>query len=351
VSYHQQSAGLFEVPRGYAPEGGGQPWGRAMSWRVAAPGPAVRRMAAPIPHPPPREGSHCRKGNDMALKDLLVYVDQTEGALVRMRLAADLAGRHASRLTALHVRDWSRAQLNQRSTAEMGLVSAKDINKLDRQIEASIDGAADRLRSALEDMARPHELEIEWRSVNGPASVVLAQHARYADLCILGWDPPDDRAPGEYTFSEHLLFVTGRPVLFVPALGSPGTLGRHIAVAWNSSRPAARAVNDALPLIERAERTTVLMVNPSGFVDRHDALPGDHLVEHLKRHDAATDAVRIENVAPGAIADVLQAEARACGADVLVAGAFGHPRLWEKLLGGVTHDLLARMSLPIMMSH
>jgi len=287
----------------------------------------------------------------MALKDLLVHVDQTEGALVRMRLAVDLARRHASRLTALHVREWSRAQLDQRRTAEIGLASAKDINKLDRQFEASIDGAADRLRSALEAAARPHGLEVEWRSVNGPASVVVAQHARYADLCMLGWDPPDDRAPGEYSFSEHLLFVTGRPVLFVPALGALETLGRHIVVAWNSSRPAARAVNDALPLIERAERTTVLMINPSGFIDRQDALPAERIVEHLRRHGAATDAVRFDDVAPGSIADALQAEARRCGADLLVAGAFGHPRLWEKVLGGVTHDLLARMSLPIMMSH
>ena len=81
------------------------------------------------------------------------------------------------------------------------------------------------------------------------------------------------------------------------------------------------------------------------------ALPGDHIVEHLRRHGAAADAVRIDDVPPDSVADRLQAEARALGADLIVAGAFGHPRLWEKLLGGVTYDLLARMSLPIFMSH
>jgi nucleotide-binding universal stress UspA family protein len=140
-------------------------------------------------------------------------------------------------------------------------------------------------------------------------------------------------------------------VLFLPAQGSFETLGRHIVVAWNSSRAAARALNDAMPLIERAEQTTMLMINPAGFIDRHGGLPGEQMVEHLNSHGASADMVRIENVPAGSIAHALQAEARALHADLLVAGAFGHPTLWEKLLGGVTRDLLDRMTLPLLMSH
>ena len=191
----------------------------------------------------------------------------------------------------------------------------------------------------------------ELRCVDGVASVVLPQHARYADLCILGHDQPEGPASVNYTFAEQLLFVTGRPVLFVPPLTSPKTLGRHIVVAWNSSRPSARSLNDAVPLIERAELTTVLLINSSGVLRAHGGLPGEHIAEHLRRHGASTDVVRIDDVPPDSVADRLQAEARALGADLIVAGAFGHPRLWEKLLGGVTYDLLARMTLPIFMSH
>jgi nucleotide-binding universal stress UspA family protein len=187
--------------------------------------------------------------------------------------------------------------------------------------------------------------------VDGVASVVVPQHARYADLCILGQDRPEGPSSVDYTFAEQLLFVTGRPVLFVPPVESLQTLGRHIVVAWNSSRPAARSINDALPLIERAERTTVLMINPSSFIRAHDAPPGEYIIEHLRRHGASPEAIRIDDVPPGSIAETLQAQAHALGADLIVAGAFGHPRLWEKLLGGVTYDLLARMSLPIFMSH
>jgi nucleotide-binding universal stress UspA family protein len=112
-----------------------------------------------------------------------------------------------------------------------------------------------------------------------------------------------------------------------------------------------RPVNDAIPLIEQSERTTVLTVNPQVFIERHGALPADQMVEHLRRHGASVDIVRLEHIATRAIADALQAKAHDIGADILVAGAFGHPRLWEKLLGGVTRDLLDGMKFPIFTSY
>ena len=288
----------------------------------------------------------------MALKDVLVYVDQAENALISLRLAADLAIRHGSRLTALYVREPNDAQLRWHRSAEAGLVSAKDLHELERSIERSMQAAAERLDSSLAALTRGHDIEARLQIVNGVAADLVPQYARYADLCIVGRELSEEPAAVNYTFSEQLLFVTGRPVLFVPPSAGLSALGRHIVVAWNSSRPATRSLNDALPLIERADKTTVMMVNPSGFVEPpRDPAPGERIVEHLRRHGAVVEAVRIEDVASGSIADTLQAKAREIGADLIVAGAFGHPRLWEKLLGGVTRDLLARMTLPILMSH
>ena len=75
------------------------------------------------------------------------------------------------------------------------------------------------------------------------------------------------------------------------------------------------------------------------------------MVEHLRRHGAAVKGVWLDKVASESIADIVHAEAHKVGADLIVAGAFGHPRLWEKPMGGVTRDLLARMSLPLLMSY
>lgn len=287
----------------------------------------------------------------MALRDLLVYLDQSERAVVRLRLAVDLAARHGSRLTAIYVREVNQGQSQTIRSAELGLGSGDVMEKIRREICASIDATAGTLQSALEQLGRERNIEVEWRCVEGLASIVVPQHARYADLCILGQDGMVDSTSVNYTFAEQMLFVTGRPVLFIPASGAFETLGQRIVVAWNSSRAAARAVNDAMPLIERAEHTTVLLVNTAEVPLPPGSLPLEDMLAHLRRHDAIADAVRIDRVSAGAIANTLQEKARTLGADLIVAGAYGHPRLWEKMMGGVTRDLLAHMTLPILMSH
>lgn len=286
----------------------------------------------------------------MALKDLLVYVDQTERAQERVRLAVDLAARHASHLCALFVRDRDQAQMNELKSAELGLVSAQRLHELDRQIEAQIDQAASRLRQRFEEMAAERGVDPEWRAVNGLLAIVAPQHARYADLCILPHEVQPNRASVNYSFAEQMLFVSGRPVLFVPPNGAAATLGRNVAVAWNSSRAAARAVGDAMPIIERAERTIIISANPTDYVERHGALPVAQLVEHLRRHGAQVELVALSAPSTDAIGGLLQAKALELGADLLIAGAFGQSRLWEKFLGGVTSDLLRNARMPLLMS-
>jgi nucleotide-binding universal stress UspA family protein len=284
----------------------------------------------------------------MALKDLLVHVDSGERTLTRLRLAVDLAQRHGSRLTALFVEEWSSAQLDRRKAAELGLRSEPELHALDQGVADSIRQTQVRLQCELERLGRKHGVTTVWQSVAGEPSMVVPQYARQADLCIIGEDEPND---SYYCVSEEILFVTGRPVLFVPRTGDFSSLGRHVAIAWNSSRAAARAVNDALPLIEHTEQTTLLCINSRDYMARHGALPPQQMREHLSRHAALVELVLIDDISSAAIADTLQSRARALGADLMVAGAFGHARLREKLLGGVTRDLLARMSLPLMMTH
>jgi nucleotide-binding universal stress UspA family protein len=270
---------------------------------------------------------------------------------MRLRMAADLGRRHGSRLTALYARELDSVQLHEQSTAEFGLVSAADINREKRQNLRADNVIAERLGQELAAIRLEFGLEVELRSVAGSAATVVPQHARFADLCILSQATPGDATSAGYTFSETVLFSSGRPVLFIPDSGSFDTLGRHILIAWNSSRASARALNDALPLVERADHTTVLAINPSEYIDRYRALAPEQIVEHIRRHSASAEGLRLDNIARESIAEVVQAEARRLGADMVVAGAFGHPRLWEKLMGGVTCDLLERMALPILMSY
>lgn len=287
----------------------------------------------------------------MRLADILVHVDQTDEGAARLRLAGDLARRHGSTLIALFVREFTPAQLHKRAVAELGRASPRQIEGVDRHVHALIDGVEKRLQALLGAIEEESSAQVEWRSTDGPATAVVPQHARCADICIVGHDGSTNQDSIEYRFSEKLLFVTGRPVLYVPRSTESETLGRRIAVAWNSSRAATRALNDAIPLFERADETTILTANPDDFIERHGAMPVGQMVAHLRRHGLSIEAKLLEDVPSNAIADVLQAEALSLGADLLVAGAFGPPKFWEDLIGGVTRDLLSGMRLPILMSH
>lgn len=287
----------------------------------------------------------------MALKDLLVHADQTSDGLLRLQLAADLARRHGSQLTVLYVRELDSGQIHAQSTAEFGLVSAADMNLDSQRNVRAADDTVARLARELEAIRLKFRLQGELRSVEGSAASVLPQQARFADLCILSQQTHGDANSAGYTFSEAVLFSAGRPVIFVPASGSFDTLGRHILVAWNSSRASARALNDALPLVERAERVSVLAINPTQYMDRYQALAPEQIVAHIAHHNATVQCIRREGVARVAIAESVQAEARRVGADLIVAGAYGHPKLWEQVMGGVTRDLLEQMTLPTLMSY
>jgi nucleotide-binding universal stress UspA family protein len=262
----------------------------------------------------------------------------------------DLARRHGSFVTALYMREWSPAQLTHRRTAELAGQSLAEIEALDRAVEGSIAQSELERRSQLELLAAQYQIQAEWRAIeNGP--MALPQHARYADLCVLDAGMPAASTSAGYGFSEEMLFTAGRPVLLVPTTGQFSVLGGHVAVAWNSSRAAARALNDALPLLERSEQTTVIAINPGDFLAQHGALPLPSLIDHLRRHGISAKVVELADVAADAVADRLQETALAAGADMIVAGAHGHTWLREMMLGSVTRDLLSRLRLPVMMSH
>src|SRR5271155_4717574 len=185
----------------------------------------------------------------MALKDLIVHLDQAESARERLRLAANLAHRHGCRLTAIYVREPNEAQSYLQRTAELACASGKEFDRIHEQVRISINNGATRLRSELGVLQREQGLEVDWRSVDGVASKVVPQYARFADLCIVA-----HRVYSTDNLSEKLLLLTGRPVVFVPPGVRAEVLGCNVVVAWNSSRAAARALRDALPLFERARR-------------------------------------------------------------------------------------------------
>jgi nucleotide-binding universal stress UspA family protein len=142
-----------------------------------------------------------------------------------------------------------------------------------------------------------------------------------------------------------LLMRSGRPVLAVPA--GIGALGeRDIVIAWKSTREARRAVSDAMPLITRARNVHIVHVG-EGNEPANDAVEDVRAL--LARHDVFANAKNLEH--DGSAGEMLLAAARRTGADLIVAGGYGHTRLREWILGGVTQSILERSHIPCLMSH
>jgi nucleotide-binding universal stress UspA family protein len=284
--------------------------------------------------------------DSMALKDILVHLDPSPRAADRLRLAAALARQHDAHLIGLLVVDAMLPALAMADTGSGGPLVGQVLD----QIRADALQDAARVEAAFGERMRLDGIGGEWRLVEGALPEVVALHARYADLAILGQVDPQTSPPGAAQSVEQVLFAAGRPVLLVPHSGRFETLGRHVLVGWNASREAARAVNDALPILVAAEKVTVLAVNPERRPGAHGAEPGADIALHLARHGVKAE---VEHMTAPSIPDGLSLLNRAAelAPDLLVVGAYGHSRLREMALGGVTRTLLREMTVPVLMSH
>lgn len=181
-------------------------------------------------------------------------------------------------------------------------------------------------------------------------AVQAAMLGRHADLNILGARGESaDRWVWE-RIAESLLFDSGRALLTLPRQAEPLRANRPVAVAWNASVQAARALGEARPWLNSASEVVLLLVDPRPGETGHGEEAGADIAAHLARCGFKARVERIASAGrPAGMA--LQAAALDMGASLLVMGGYGHSRLREMLLGGVTRDVFAQQRLPILMAH
>jgi nucleotide-binding universal stress UspA family protein len=276
----------------------------------------------------------------LMFRDMLVHVDASKASARRLGFAASLAERMEAHLTGLHVK-WLQEKLYWADPVTAAMI-----------VEAARDGAAadaDAASAQFRAEMAGREIAAEWRERSGPLVRTLAAEGRLADLVIVGQHDPDGEAGIETDgLAEQVVLNSGRPCLVVPYAGEFSTLGRQILIAWDGSREASRAVHDALPFLRRAAKVYVVQVEPHPG-GREFELPTD-LARHLDRHGVAVELQ--QDVADGLpIADLLLSRAADLSIDLIVAGAYGHSRFRELILGGVTRSLFSEMTVPVLMSH
>jgi len=179
------------------------------------------------------------------------------------------------------------------------------------------------------------------------AREIICASARLHDLTVVA-QPQSERDSYDNVIPQELLFQAGGPVLFMPYTFHGAFSARRIGICWDGSRLAARALRDAMPLLHKADTLAVIAI------DGPDPIPAESSTEPLVRYLAKAGLPAGITSLPASRSEVqsmLLSIAADDGLDLLVMGGYGHSRLQETLLGGVTRDMLRAMTVPVLMSH
>lgn len=280
----------------------------------------------------------------MAYRTILVYFTSSSRSRALVESAIAVARRFDAHLIGLYVMPAVEVYV----AAEVPVTA--DIIDLQRQHyseEAKI------IEAEFSNAASGETLSTEWRHVDGTGSTVPAtvmDHARCVDLVILSQDEGLEEYGARHKVAEEIMFASGRPVLFVPSAGSHQVIGNHVTVAWNDSREAARACFDALPFLQSAKDVGILCVNAEDTTMVGAQLPGSELAAALARHEVRCE-ISQTTADEISVGDEILSRISDRGSDLLVIGGFGHSRVRELIFGGVTRQILAQMTVPVLMTH
>jgi len=273
-----------------------------------------------------------------AYRTLLVHVQPDAAAEPRLKAAVELAGRLEATLFGVAAEMIPSIAVSD----PYGLMAGEFLAPLQAQIDSNLKAAETLFRRQAQGVAA------EWCAVQDEPTQALARLSRAADLIVAGGSPLNYRDGNRWCDPAALMLVSGRPVLVAPPQG--GSLSTSaVVVAWKDTREARRALADAVPFLQCAEEVLVLEV--CGASETSDAeARTDSVVEGLKRHGVAARG-SVKAASADAVAFELNLAAAGVGADLIVAGGYGHSRLGEWAFGGVTRDLLMHPERFVLLSH
>jgi len=274
----------------------------------------------------------------MAYKEIVVHLDGSKRQDQLVKAAIGFARKRDARLIGVY------AGMTYELPAYVEVQLPADI--LDMHLK-NLKEAIEESVTAFRQAAEKEGIAFDVRETEGDVAARICLHTRYADLAIIMQpDRKDDGAGARRDVVDHIVLGAGAPVLIIPTGWKKNTIGSRIIVGWDGSMQAARAGRDALPLLREAESVHVVTVGKK--VTSH--VPGADYAKYLAAHgvDVVVKNVREAGQPAGFI---LLETARDLGADLLVTGGYGHSRIGEMVLGGVTDTLLERTTIPVLMSH
>lgn len=276
------------------------------------------------------------------LKDVAVFFDSSDAAQRLLEVASAFAAEHGARLIGV----WSaQSEFGQREDA---FARGNAISEVIRRHEESMTTELLRTGQGLAEAAKRHGINAEFRVIpDNEAGSAAALRSLYCDLLVVGY-PQTPGVPYGRS-STQLLEQTGEPLLIIPEGWHGNSVGHRITVAWNASRPARRAIADALPLLVTAQEVDLLIVDADRNSEVFGDQPGVDMAAYLERQGVSVHLNRIASQGRP-VAEAIAMHARDHDSDLVVFGAYSHSRLGQSLFGGVTRSLLAEVPLPLFVS-
>ncbi|WER50619.1 universal stress protein [Cupriavidus sp. WKF15] len=278
----------------------------------------------------------------MNYSSILVHLDRNRHTASRLALASQLANSHDCPLIGImggFVPDPAWFYLMDNAALYI------EADRQRRQL------AKESIRDQFHEATKHLSAGVEWRSAEHDVLSMVLRESREAGLIIAGqYDANGEEGPIATQILEALLLESGRPVLVVPCDGRFPATGSRVILAWNGSREATRALHDALPMIGGA-KARVVCAQTAAKEARPDATPVAHAVRVLERHGVAVEVEQGPGGSDLTIGELLLSRAADFDADLIVMGAYGHGRMRELVLGGVTRTLLSSMTVPVLFSH
>jgi nucleotide-binding universal stress UspA family protein len=279
----------------------------------------------------------------MNFKTILVHLDHTDRCGARVALATRIAKGQGGHLIGL----LPNGTLDGTIPADAIPAGMTDfIAESAQYLRLRADGISENFKAVLSaEGGVSHEI----REVEGTTIDEVIAHGRSSDLIVVGQeDRSTESDVPAHGLVPQVMLHAGRPVLVVPYAGDFREVGHNVLVAWDGSRAAAVAMRDALPLLACARQVTLASFRRTA-VQEGQALMTPEMIRWLQRHGVEARAeLHVTEIDP---ADTLLSRASDLGVDLIVMGGYGHSRLREMVLGGVTRALLSQMTVPVLMAH
>jgi nucleotide-binding universal stress UspA family protein len=272
----------------------------------------------------------------MAIKDILLYLDNSPSCSSRIELAVNMARTHGAHLKGLYVVSHS--------------YYAPRLGRAEAEIAAQVE-------ALFAEKTRYSDLSVEWLYVDWPVigtsiPEIIDHYAFYTDLVIVSQPDHGSQSTGApVDLAERLGLGTGRPVLVVPYAGTYPTCGERVMIAWRSGRESSRAVNDALSVLVKARHVSVVTIETPNAPDATAVQDAATLCTYLSRHRIPATHDQILTSASFPVGDVLLNSACENKMDLLVMGAFAPTRRGAYMLGPVARHLMNHMTVPVLISH